>query len=98
MVDVYITLDKLEQVVTDLEAIISEFEKATSLSEELEAAIGDPFGESKLREEAQEFEERWDDKRNQLKDGLEGVKDHVKGILDGIEEWDAETAKAFNGE
>ena len=98
MVDVYITLDKLEQVVTDLEAIISEFEKATSLSEELEAAIGDPFGASKLREEAQEFEERWDDKRNQLKDGLEGVKDHVKGILDGIEEWDAETAKAFNGE
>ena len=98
MVDVYITLDKLEQVVTDLEAIISEFEKATSLSEELEAAIGDPFGESKLREEAQEFEERWDDKRNQLKDGLEGVKDHVKGILDGIEEWDAETAAAFNGE
>lgn len=98
MADVYITLDKLEQVVTDLEAIISEFEKATSLSEELEAAIGDPFGESKLREEAQEFEERWDDKRNQLKDGLEGVKDHVKGILDGIEEWDAETAKAFNGE
>ena len=98
MSDVYITLDRLEQVVTDLEAIISEFEKATSLSEELEAAIGDPFGESKLREEAQEFEERWDDKRNQLKDGLEGVKDHVKGILDGIEEWDAETAKAFNGE
>jgi predicted nucleic acid-binding Zn-ribbon protein len=98
MADVYITLDKLEQVVTDLEAIISEFEKATSLSEELEAAIGDPFGESKLREEAQEFEERWDDKRNQLKDGLEGVRDHVKGIVDGIEEWDAETAKAFNGE
>lgn len=98
MVDVYITLDKLEQVVTDLEAIISEFEKATSLSEELEAAIGDPFGESKLREEAQEFEERWDDKRSQLKDGLEGVRDHVTGILDGIEEWDAETAKAFNGQ
>jgi predicted nucleic acid-binding Zn-ribbon protein len=98
MADVYITLDRLEQVVTDLEAIISEFDNATSLSEELEAAISDPFGENKLKDEAQEFEERWDDKRDQLKDGLTGVKDHVKGILDGIEEWDAETAKAFNGQ
>ena len=98
MADVYIKLEQLETVVSELASIIDEFENATSRSEELEAAIGDPFGESKLREEAQEFEERWDDKRNQLKDGLEGVKDHVKGILDGIEEWDAETAKAFNGE
>ncbi len=98
MSDVYITLDRLEQVVTDLEAIITEFEHATSRSEELEAAISNPFGEDKLRDEAQEFEERWDDKRDELKDGLTGVKDHVQGILDGIEEWDAETAKAFNGE
>ena len=98
MADIYIDLERLGRVVTDLEAIINDFENATSLSEELEAAIGDPFGESKLREEAQEFEERWDDKRGELKDGLKGVKDHVKGIVDGIEEWDAETAKAFNGE
>lgn len=98
MPDVYITLDKLEQVVTNLEDIISEFENATSLSEELESAIGDPFGESKLRDKARDFEERWDDKRSELKDGLKGIKDHVKGVLDGIEEWDADTAKAFNGQ
>lgn len=98
MADVYITLDKLEQVVTSLEEIISDFDNATSLSEELEAAIGDPFGEHKLRDEAQEFEERWDDKRKQLSDGLKGIRDHVTGVLEGIEQWDAETAKAFNGE
>ena len=98
MADVYIKLEQLEQVVTSLEEIISDFDNATSLSEALEAAIGDPFGESKLREEAQEFEERWDDKRTQLNDGLKGVKDHVKGVVDGVQDWDAETAIALSGD
>ena len=97
MADVYIKLSQLEQVVTQLEAIIDEFDNATSLSEELEAAIGDPFGESKLREEAQEFEERWDDKRGDLKDGLKGVKDHVDAVIKGVEDWDAETAIQLSG-
>lgn len=97
MADVYITLDKLEQVVSSLEEIISDFDNATSLSEELEAAIGDPFGESKLREEAREFEERWDDKRNDLKDGLKGVKDHVEGVIEGVKGWDSETAIQLSG-
>lgn len=97
MSDVYIKLSQLEQVVTQLEAIITEFDNATSLSEQLEAAIGDPFGESKLREEAQEFEERWDDKRGDLKDGLKGVKDHVDAVIKGVEDWDSETAVQLSG-
>lgn len=95
--DVYIKLSELETVVTELEAIISEFENATSLSEELEAAIGDPFGHNDLREKAQDFEERWDDKRNELKDGLKGVKDHVDGVIEGVEQWDSETAIQLTG-
>jgi Asp-tRNA(Asn)/Glu-tRNA(Gln) amidotransferase C subunit len=98
MTDVYIKLSQLEQVVTQLESIIHEFDNATSLSEELEAAIGDPFGESKLREEAQEFEERWDDKRGDLKDGLKGVKDHVDAVIKGVEDWDSETAIQLSGQ
>ncbi|RYB96641.1 flagellar protein FlgN [Nocardioides glacieisoli] len=97
MTDVYIKLSELEQVVTQLEAIITEFDNATSLSEELEKDIGDPFGESKLREEAQEFEERWDDKRGDLKDGLKGVKDHVDAVIKGVEDWDSETAIQLTG-
>ena len=61
-------------------------------SEELESAIGDPFGYSDLRDKARNFEERWDDKRNQLKDGLSGVKDHAKGVIEGIRDWDSQTA------
>lgn len=97
MTDVYIKLSELEQVVTQLEAIITEFDNATSLSEELEKDIGDPFGESKLREEAQEFEERWDDKRGDLKDGLTNVKDHVDAVIKGVEDWDSETAIQLTG-
>lgn len=98
MADVYIKLEQLESVVSELESIINEFENATSLSEELEAAIGDPFGESKLREEAREFEERWDDKRGELKDSLKGVKDHVEGVVKGVQDWDSETAIQLTGD
>lgn len=98
MADVYIKLEQLETVVSELESIINEFENATSNSEQLEAAIGDPFGESKLREEAQEFEERWDDKRGELKDGLKGVKEHVSGVIEGVAQWDSETAIQLTGD
>src|SRR6478609_5654423 len=97
MADVYIKLEQLETVVSELEAIVNEFENATSNSEQLEAAIGDPFGESKLREEAQEFEERWDDKRGELKESLKGVKDHVDAVIKGVEDWDSETAVQLSG-
>jgi len=90
--DVYIKLSELETVVSQLEAIISEFENATDSSEELEAAIGNPFGRSELRDQAKDFEERWDDKRGDLKDGLDKIKEHVKGVVDGVNEWDSETA------
>lgn len=97
MADVYIKLDTLETVVTQLEAIVNEFEDATSLSEQLEAAIGAPFGRGELRDKARDFEERWDDKRNELKDSLKNVKDHVSGVVDGVEDWDSETAIQLSG-
>lgn len=92
MADIYIKLSELEDVVTELDAIVGEFESATSKSEALEAAIGDPFDRGELREQAQDFEERWDDKRGQLTDGLKNVKDHVDDVIKAIKDWDSETA------
>ena len=97
MADIYITLDQLEQVVTQLEAITDEFDNATSNSEALESAIGKPFGEGKLRDKARDFEERWDDKRGELNDSLKGIKEHVQGVVDGIKDWDAQTAIQLQG-
>ncbi len=98
MADVYIKLDQLTEVKTQLDAIITEFDKATGRADALEDAIGDPFGRNELREKAEDFEDRWDNKRDELKEGLQGVRDHVKGVIDGVEDWDAETAIQLEGE
>lgn len=92
MADIYIKLDELKEVKTQLVGIVDEFENATSNSEALEGDIGDPYGRSELRSQAREFEERWDDKRNELKEALDKVREHVEGVIDGVEEWDTETA------
>lgn len=98
MADIYIDLETLNQVVTNLNAIITEFENANSSSEELEGDIRSPYDRDELRKEAREFEERWDDKRSELKESLQGVRDHVQGVIDGVQEADADMAIALEGE
>lgn len=92
MADVAISLDQLETMSSQLEEIIEEFESAATRSEELEAAIGHPFDRDELRLQAADFEERWDLQRDQLKEGLIEVREHVDGVIDGVEEWDTDTA------
>ncbi|MER7558474.1 flagellar protein FlgN [Nocardioides sp. NPDC051685] len=95
MADVKIKIETLSRIATQLDSIVSEFENATSQSEELEADIGNPYGRGDLRDKAQDFEERWDDKRDELKDSLKELHEHVKGVVDGFENWDSETALQF---
>lgn len=95
MADVKIKIETLSRIQSQLNTIVDEFEKATSNSEELEAAIGNPYGRGELRDKAQDFEERWDDKRDELKESLKELHDHVKGVVDGFENWDSETALQF---
>ncbi|GAA4429370.1 hypothetical protein GCM10023169_31670 [Georgenia halophila] len=98
MSDIYIDLGELETVKSQLDAIVTEFKKATDRSEALEAAIGRPFFRSELQDKAREFEERWDDKRTVLEGQLSDVRDHVKGVIDGVEKWDAEAAVSLTPE
>lgn len=98
MADVYISMGKLERTSSQLNSIVEEFENAVSSSEELESAIGQPFGRTELREKAQDFEERWDVKRDQLKDGLQDVQDHVEAIIESVTEFDIEAAIALETE
>ncbi|NYF98787.1 flagellar protein FlgN [Janibacter cremeus] len=92
MPDVYIDIGELEKVHSQLGEIVTEFENATSNSETLEADIGDPFGRGRLREKAQEFEERWDDKRDELKEGLDKIRTHVGDVLENFKSLDTEIA------
>ena len=95
MADILIKISELEKVKTSLDAIVEEFDNASGNSEELEADIGDPFERSALRSKARDFEERWDIKRGELKDSLKEVSEHIKGVIDGVGQWDSETALAF---
>lgn len=95
MSDVRIDLDELNQVYSKLETITAEFDNASGLADELAADIGAPFGETRLRDKAVDFEERWDNKREKLNESLKKVNEHVKGVIDGFEDWDGEAAIAL---
>ncbi|MET8522390.1 flagellar protein FlgN [Nocardioides sp. NPDC004968] len=95
MADVSIKIAELDTVATSLSKIVEEFEQASSRADKLEDAIGDPFGRNDLREAAEDFEDRWNNKRDELKDALQDVQEHVKGVVDGFQNWDSETALAF---
>lgn len=95
MADVSIKIAELDTVATSLSKIVEEFEQASSRADKLEDAIGDPFGRNELREAAEDFEDRWNNKRDELKDALQDIQEHVKGVVDGFQNWDSETALAF---
>lgn len=92
MADIAISLDRLETMSSQLKEIIEEFENVETRSEELQDAIGVPFGRSDLQDLAGDFEERWDIQREDLKEGLTDVREHLDGVIEGVEEWDTETA------
>ena len=95
MADVSIKIETLDQTVKKLDSIIDEFDHAVGNSNALEGAIGNPFRRGDLRGKADDFEQRWDMKRKDLKDELSEVRDHIKGVVEGFQNWDSETALLF---
>ncbi|MFJ2757972.1 flagellar protein FlgN [Nocardioides sp. NPDC087217] len=95
MPDVSIKIETLDQTVKKLDSIIDEFDHAVGNADALEGAIGNPFRRGELRGQADDFEQRWDMKRNDLKDELSDVRDHIKGVVEGFQNWDSETALLF---
>jgi len=92
MGDVLVTYDQLTELNDSLKNIIEELKNASNRADELEAAIGDPYGRNDLREAAEEFEDGWDDRRNKLREDIEKVQQHVEGVVKGFEEWDTDTS------
>ncbi|HLS62310.1 MAG TPA: hypothetical protein VK060_02910 [Ruania sp.] len=98
MADVLISMDRLEKVSKQLAAIVEEFEKAATRADALHQAIGRPYGRTELRDATDDFEDRWDLEREQLKDGLSEIREHVDAVIDGVGEWDSQTALSLDGE
>ena len=88
----------LEPLQTELKNIIDEFEHAGSRSNDLESAVGSPYGESELRDAASDFEGRWDDRRKKLMDNCKKVEEHVAAVIQGFQDFDRDAAsKSENG-
>ena len=90
--DINIPLEKLESLGRSLQQIIDEFEAARSRGDALEAAIGAPHGETALRSEIERFEGAWDDKRETLKEALQGILERVEGVGSGWVDFDIQSA------
>ncbi|MGF3057208.1 hypothetical protein [Microbacterium sp. YY-01] len=89
---ILIRYDDLKAVNEQLLRVIDELDGARSARKELQSAIDFPLDQGKLRNRAGDFEKQWDDRRSSLTDEIKKVQEHVQGVLDGVEEWDVETA------
>jgi len=90
--EIWIKYDQLARVSEQLKSIVEELQQAASRSDELQSAIGTPYGKNRLSQRVHDFEGRWDDKRTALASEIDKVQKHVQGVLDGVEKWDTDTA------
>lgn len=95
MPDIYLNTEELDEVVAGLDAAITEFDDATSVSKGIQDAIGRPDGRGSLRGRAADFENDWNNTRDDLKEKLDQIRTHLQDIIDGWRSWDAEAAAAM---
>lgn len=93
---VLIKYDELKGVDDALKAIVEELKQASKRTDELEQAIGKPYGKSALKDAAHEFEGGWNDRRNALLEDIEKVQQHVAGVLEGFAQWDSDTSNEMS--
>ena len=93
--NVRVNYDDLEFLRDHLDSIVEEFNAASQRRADLAEAIDQPWGHNRLMQKSNEFETQWDDRRKALREGIEGVSKHVKGVLEGFKEFDTEAASQF---
>jgi hypothetical protein len=91
-VSVKISYQELGALYTNLLATQTEFESASQRRSDLSADIGSPYGRGELRDKTDDFESRWDDRRNKLNEGLSAVTEQAKVVLEGFGDFDTEMA------
>jgi len=89
---IWVKYDELSRVNDQLKSIVEELNEAASRTDAVEEAVGTPYGKNRLRQRVHDFEGRWDDKRKELSGDIDKVQKHVQGVLDGLKDWDQQTA------
>ncbi|MGV8882475.1 MAG: hypothetical protein ACOH19_09985 [Rhodoglobus sp.] len=93
---VQVPYEVLNELNGSLKQIMVEFENAAKRSDTLEAAIGSPFGDSRLRTQADRFESAWNDKRETLRLDIEEVQKHVEEVGQGWIDWDTDASSSLS--
>lgn len=86
--DLSITSDKLAAIVAELEA-------AGAKQDDVENAVGRPYGDGRLQDRCHDFEGSWNDSRDKLLTKLKEVADRVKGTVDEVTSLDTEIATSM---
>lgn len=87
---------ELQTLHSELESVITEFDDAGARRRELQNAVARPYGFGDLHDVAGDFEGRWNDRRNRLKDNCQSLADHIKDVVEGFQQGDAEMAAQFD--
>ncbi|MGO1393540.1 MAG: hypothetical protein ACTIKK_09125 [Agrococcus casei] len=95
MSDVLIKWDQLLTLQDQLNNIVEELDNAVDRSNDLEEAIGNPYGRGELREKAGEFESQWSLKRKDLSRDVGKIADHVNAVVEEFQKFDTEAATQF---
>jgi len=90
-----IYLARLDEIVADLGTSKTEFEDASDVAKGIARSVGNPKGKGELKNRVEDFEDDWNDTRDDLLEKLDGVHQHLKKIRDAFNDWDLETQKAF---
>ena len=88
--------DELGALVADLDTVLTEFDEAASVRKGLEDAVGRPDDRGELREKVGDFEDCWNNTRDDLREGISKVRDHLQAIVDGFQKADEEMAMPFD--
>lgn len=86
--DLSITSEKLT-------AIIAELESAAAKQDDVENAVGKPYGDGRLKDRCHDFEGSWNDSRDKLLTKLKEVAERVTGTIDEVTSLDTEIAQSM---
>jgi hypothetical protein len=93
MSDVVISFSVLNELNGSLKQIIVEFNEAGKNADALQDAVQKPCGKDDLHDRVHDFEDGWNNRREELQGDIEKVQQHVEEVGKKWAEWDLDASK-----
>lgn len=90
-----VPISDLQTTSEKLTAIVAELASAAAKQDDVENAVGRPYGDGRLKDRCHDFEGSWNDSRDKLLTKLKEVADRVKGTVDEVTSLDTEMATSM---